>query len=177
MLFSKYIVALKRAVCCCRRPRFLLGAGVFGDGLCAFTDCVLCQLTGQEKTNCGLDLPTGDGGPFVVVGQTRSLGGNALEDVVDKAVHDAHGLARDASVGMYLLEHLVDVDGITLLPLSLLLLVSLGDVLLGLARFLRSLSASLGWHDESECQPAILHFFYLGKGCGQLANAGEPAVL
>ena len=48
---------------------------------------------------------------------------------------------------MDLLQHLVDVDGIGLLPLSLLLfLVSLGDSLLGLARLFGSFSRGFGWH-------------------------------
>lgn len=48
---------------------------------------------------------------------------------------------------MDLLQHLVDVDGVALLPLVLLLfLVRLGDVLLGFAGLLGGLAASLGWH-------------------------------
>jgi len=102
---------------------------------------VLGQLSGKEEPDGGLDLPGGDGGPLVVVGQTGSLGGDPLEDVVDKGVHDAHGLGGDSGVGVDLLEDLVDVDGIGLLPLSFpLLLVSLGNGLLGLTRLLGSLS-------------------------------------
>ena len=47
----------------------LLGAGVLGDGLGALRDGVLGQLSGQEEPDGGLDLPGGDGGPLVVVGQ------------------------------------------------------------------------------------------------------------
>ena len=48
---------------------------------------------------------------------------------------------------MDLLEDLVDVDGVRLLPpLVLLLLVSLGDGLLGLARLLGGLSRGFGRH-------------------------------
>ena len=47
---------------------------------------------------------------------------------------------------MDLLQHLVDVDGIGLLPLGLLLLVSLGDGLGSLAGLLGGLSGSLGGH-------------------------------
>ena len=102
---------------------------------------MLSQLSGQEEPHRGLDLPGGDGGPLVVVGQTGSLSGDPGEDVVDKGVHDAHGLGRDSSVGVHLLEDLVDVDSVGLLPLSLaLLLVSLGDGLLGLAGLFGSLS-------------------------------------
>ena len=101
----------------------LLAAGVLGHGLGAFADSVLGQFTGQEETDGGLDLPGGDGGTLVVVGQTGSLGSDSLKDVVDERVHDRHGFAADAGVGVDLLQHLVDVDGIAFLPLPLLLLI------------------------------------------------------
>lgn len=87
---------------------------------------MLGELTGQEKTDSGLDLPAGDGGALVVVSETAGLGGDALEDVVDEAVHDAHGLGGDSGIGVDLLQHLVDVDSVALLPPALLsLLVTL----------------------------------------------------
>merc|ERR1712115_737989 len=93
--------------------------------------------------------PGGDGGPLVVVGQTGSLGSDTFEDIVDERVHDAHGLGGDTSVGVDLLEDLVDVDGVGFLPLvPLLLLVSLGDGLGGLAGLLGSFSRNLGWHND-----------------------------
>ena len=128
----------------------LLGAGVLGDGLGSLRDGVLGQLSGKEEPHGGLDLPGGDGGPLVVVGQTGGLGGDPLEDVVDKGVHDAHGLGGDSGVGVDLLQHLVDVDGVGLLPpLLSLLLVSLGDGFLSLARFLGGLSGGLGRHVDA----------------------------
>ena len=117
--------------------RCLLGAGVLGHSLGSLRYGVLGQLTGQEETDSGLDLSAGDGGPPVVVGQTGSLGGDALEDIVDKAVHDGHGLAGDTGVGVHLLQHFVDVDGVRLPPPPLPLLVTstcglgLGGGLLG----------------------------------------------
>jgi len=101
---------------------------------------VLGQLAGQQETDSGLDLPRGDGGPLVVVGETAGLSGDALEDVVHERVHDAHGLGGDAGVGVHLLQHLVDVDGVGFLPPALLLFISLADVFLGLARLLRGLA-------------------------------------
>jgi len=120
----------------------LLGAGVLGDGLGALGDGVLGELTGKEEADGGLDLPAGDGGALVVVSQAARLGGDALEDVVDERVHDAHRLGGDAGVGVDLLQHLVDVDGVGLLPAlpAALLVVRLGDVLLGFARLLGGLS-------------------------------------
>ena len=137
------MVALKRAgwLVGKQRAHSLLGAGVLGHGLGSLGDGVLGQLSGQEEPHGGLDFPGGDGGPLVVVGQTGGLGGDPLEDVVDKGVHDAHGLGGDTGVGVDLLQHLVDVDGVGLLPFLVpLLLVSLGDGLLGLAGLLGGLS-------------------------------------
>ncbi len=80
------------------------------------------------------------------MGQTRSLSSDPLEDVIHERVHDGHGLAGDTSVGVDLLQHLVDVDGVRLPPPPLPLLVSstlglcLGGGLLG------SLGCSFGWH-------------------------------
>ena len=129
--------------------RNLLGGGILGDGLGSLRDGVLGQLSGKEEPDSGLDLPGGDGGPLVVVGKTAGLGGDALKDVVDKGVHDAHGLGGDTSVGVDLLQHLVDVDGVGLLALALLLVVSLGDLLLGLAGLLGGLSGGFGRHVDS----------------------------
>ena len=84
----------------------LLGAGVLSDSLGAFRHCVLGQFSRQEETNSSLDLPRGDGrpidqynqhqtqkkSPLVVMGQLASFCSNPLEQVVDKRVHDGHGL-------------------------------------------------------------------------------------
>ena len=49
------------------------------------------QFTGEKEPDGSLDLPGGDGGPLVVVGQFGSLGSDTLEEIVDERVHDAHG--------------------------------------------------------------------------------------
>lgn len=124
-----------------------LGAGVLGDGLCAFTDGVLGEFTGQQEPDGCLHLPGCDGGALVVVGQAGSFGGDTFEDVVHERVHDRHGLTGDTGVRVDLLQHLVDVNGVTLLPLVLLLLlVGFRDVLLSLARLLGGLSTCLRRH-------------------------------
>ena len=128
-------------------PRHLLGAGVLGDSLGTLADGVLGQLTGQEETDSGLDLSAGDGGPTVVVSQTGGLGGDSLEDIVDERVHDAHCLAGDTSIGVNLLQHLIDVDAVGFPPPPLPLLVCSASGL-GLAGgFLSSLGCWFGWHD------------------------------
>jgi len=108
---------------------------------------VLGELTREEQADGRLDLPGRDGGALVVVSQARGLSSDALEDVIHERVHDRHSLPGDASVGVNLLEDLVDVDPVAFLPLLLLLLVPLGDVLLGLAGLLRSLTRGFGSHD------------------------------
>ena len=119
----------------------LLGAGVLGDSLGSLRDGVLGKLTWQEEPDSGLDFTGGDGGPLVVVGELACLSSDALKEVIDKGVHDAHGLGGDTGVGVNLLKDLVDVDSIRFLPfLVLLLLISLGDGFGGLASSLGSFS-------------------------------------
>lgn len=141
-------LALKRAVCAKSVPKdnFLLGGGVLGHGLGALRHGVLGKFTGEEQADSRLDLPRGDGGALVVVRKAAGLGGDALENVVHERVHDGHGLAGDSGVGVDLLEHLVDVDAVGFLPALLLLLVALGDVLLGLAGLLGGLSSGFRSH-------------------------------
>ena len=70
----------------------LLGAGVLGDSLGALRDGMLGELSGQEEPDSSLDFSGGDGGPLVVVSKLAGLSSNPLEEIVDKGVHDAHGL-------------------------------------------------------------------------------------
>ena len=94
----------------------LLAAGVFRNSLGPLRHGVFGQLSREQQAYCGLDFSARDGGAFVVVSQARCLGGDALKDVVDETVHDGHGLAGYASVGVYLFQYFVDVDGVGLLP-------------------------------------------------------------
>merc|ERR1712242_665307 len=145
-----HMVAFKKAGCVSCLCRHLLRAGVLGDSLGALRDGVLGELTGEEEPDRGLDLARGDGGPLVVVSQTRGLSGDPLKQVVDERVHDAHGLGGDTGVGVDLLQHLVDVDSVGLFPLLLLLLlVSLLDSLGGLTRLLGGFTGNLGWHGDA----------------------------
>ena len=125
----------------------LLGAGVLGDSLGSLRDGVLGQLSGQDQTDGGLDFAAGDGGTLVVVGKLGSFTGDTLEDIVDEGVHDSHSFAGDTSVGVNLLQDLVDVDGITLT--SLLPSTSLFCWIGSLSGLLGSFGANLGWHDAS----------------------------
>ena len=108
---------------------------------------MLGKFSREEEPDSSLDFTGGDGGPLVVVGQAGSLSSDSLKEIIDKGVHDAHGLGGDTSVRVDLLQHLVDVDSIGFLPSQLLLLlITLGDSLGSLARLLSSLSRDLWGH-------------------------------
>ena len=53
---------------------------------------MLGELAGENKTNGGLDLARGDGRLLVVAREPGRFLSELLEDVVDEAVHDPHGL-------------------------------------------------------------------------------------
>ena len=124
----------------------LLAAGVLRHSLGSFTYGVFSQFTGQKQPDGSLDLARADGRLLVVMSKAGSFGGDALEDVVNERVHDAHGFAGDTSVGVNLLQHLVDVDSIAFPSLSspLLLSISNGFSLSGF--LLAFLSCNFGWH-------------------------------
>ena len=93
---------------------------------------MLGKLTGKHEADGGLDLARRESGLLVVSRELSSLAGNALEDVVDERVHDAHALLADAGVGVDLLEHPVDVGRVRFdALLAALLLVAGGGNFLG----------------------------------------------
>jgi len=109
------------------------GGGELGHGLGALGHGVLGELSGEEESHGGLDLSGREGGLLAVAGQARRLQSQALEDVVDEGVQDGHASLGDASVGVHLLQHLVDVRSI---GLDLLGLSASGRLLRGLGGFL-----------------------------------------
>ena len=142
-------VALKRAGLFVVRPwDDLFRSSVLGDRLGTFADGVLGQLSGEEKADCCLYFTAADGRFLVVLRQARCFGGDALEDVIDEAVHDWHRTTWDASVGMDLFENLVDVNAVALFPLPMPLLAATWTRSLGglLGTFLGNLT---GW---SHCE-------------------------
>lgn len=80
------------------------GAGVLGDSFSALRHGVFRQLPGQQQPHCGLHLPAGDGGAFIVLSQPGRLCGNPLKQVIHEGVHDAHGSAWNPRVRMNLLK-------------------------------------------------------------------------
>ena len=98
------LVAPKRAVVIELGKQILFAAtGVFSNSLRSFADSVLCQFTGQQKSDGGLDLAGANGWLLVVVSQAGWLDSYTFEDVVNKRVHNAHGFAWDAGIGVNLL--------------------------------------------------------------------------
>lgn len=93
----------------------LLGTSVLCHRLCTLRHCVFSQLSWKQQADRGLNFPGGNGGPPVVKSQTRRFGRAALKDVIHEGVHDAHGLRRNSSVRMHLLQDFVHIDGVTFL--------------------------------------------------------------
>jgi len=82
----------------------LLGRRELGDSLGTLRDGVLGKLSGEDKTDRGLDLSGRDGRSVVVRSELGGLGRDSLEDVGDEGVEDGHGLVAEMSVD-------VDADG------------------------------------------------------------------
>jgi len=89
--------------------RLSRGRGELGDSLGALGHSMLGELTGKHETDSSLDLSGRKSGLLVVTSKTGSLGGDAVEDIVDEGVHDGHASLGDTSVVVDLLQHLVDV--------------------------------------------------------------------
>lgn len=102
---------------CVRPSDDLFRSSVLGDRFGTLADSVFGQFSGEEKADCCLYFTAADGRFLVVLRQTRCFGGDALEDVIDEAVHDWHRTTWDASVGMDLFQNLVDVNAVALFPL------------------------------------------------------------
>jgi hypothetical protein len=94
---------------------------------------VLGEFSREEKSDGSLDFARRQGGLLGVAGELGGLQGDSLEDVVDERVQDRHSSLRDSSVGVHLLQHLVDVRGVRLGSLGASLLG--GDFLGALAAF------------------------------------------
>jgi hypothetical protein len=126
----------------------LFRASVLRDGLGALRYGVFSQLSREKKPHRSLDLSAGNGRSLVVVSQTRRLVGDAFEDVVDKAVHDRHGFATDAGIGVNLTQHFVNVDTVRFLSLLPPFLVG-GRLFLSLCGLLNSFTRWFERHNES----------------------------
>jgi len=70
---------------------------------------VLGEFTGEEELNGSLDFTRGEGSSLVISDELRGFQSDSFEDIVNEGVHDVHGLLGDTSIGMDLLEDLVDI--------------------------------------------------------------------
>ena len=86
-----------------------LGAGELGDGLGAFGDGVLGELTGEDKPDSGLDFSRGESSLVAVSAKTSGLTSNTVKGISDQVVQDGHRLFADASLGVDLLEDPHDI--------------------------------------------------------------------
>ena len=86
-----------------------LSRSELGDGLGALGDGVLGQLAGQHQADGGLHFSARQGRSPIVAAQSARLGGQALEHIVDKGVHDAHATLAHTGLGVHLLEHPEDI--------------------------------------------------------------------
>ncbi|RDX79291.1 hypothetical protein CR513_40302, partial [Mucuna pruriens] len=112
-----------------KRKIKILRASKLGNSLSPFRDGMLGKLPGQNQPDRGLNLPGRDGRLLVVASESGRFLSKLLEDIVDEAVHDSHGFARNTNVRVHLLQHLEDVYLVrlhTLLRPLLLLVFSLG---------------------------------------------------
>jgi hypothetical protein len=117
-------------------PSHCLGRrGELGDSLGSLTDGMLGKLARKHEADSSLNLAAAEGGLLVVSGKLAGFRCNALKDVVDEGVHDGHALLGDSSIGVDLLQHLVNVRAVRLGTLA---------ALLGVAGFLGRLGALLG---------------------------------
>jgi len=101
---------------------------------------VLGEFTRKNKSDGCLDFSRRDCRLLRVGGELRCFRSNAFKDIVDETVEDGHRLVGDTSIGVDLLEDLVDVRGISLLSDLLALLL----FALTTCRRLRSLLRCLG---------------------------------
>jgi len=99
---------------------------------------VFGELSRKNQAHCSLDFPGGKGVSSRVSGKSASFRSNALKDVVDEGVHDAHCCFGDSSLRVNLSQDLVDVGRIGLGSLAL------SDLLGFVSSFLGSLCRRLG---------------------------------
>lgn len=85
-----------------------------GDRASGLSNGVLRKFTRKNKAHSSLDLTRGDRALLVVAGELRGLRGNTLKDVLHERVQNSHGLVRNTSVWVDLLEHTVNVRGVGL---------------------------------------------------------------
>lgn len=87
----------------------LLGTIILGNSLDTIRNGMLGQLSGKDKSDGSLNLFAANGGSLVVGSNLASLAGSTFKDIINKAVHDGHGLLGDVHIGMALAQNLENV--------------------------------------------------------------------
>ena len=92
---------------------------IFVDGFVGLGLCVLGQLAGEHQLAGALDGSRVHRRPLVVFHDVAGLIGDAVEGVVDEAIHHSHGPLRHSDLWVDLFQHLEDVEVERLGPLLL----------------------------------------------------------
>ena len=84
---------------------------------------MLAEFAGENETDGGLDFGGTDSALVVDTSKVTGFSNHSFEDIRDEGVHDSHTLLGNTTIGMDLLEDLVNVGsvGINLGGSSLLL--------------------------------------------------------
>jgi len=114
--------------------RLGLGGIELGHSLGSLAYSMLSEFSRQQETNSGLDLSASDS---VLLHTTQKHANNSAHlssEPVDEGVHDAHSILANSSVGMNLLQNLVDVGLVgTIVTLGVATLALTGLLSRGLA--------------------------------------------
>ena len=86
-----------------------ISPGEFLDGLGALRDGMFGELTWKEQFDGRLDLPGGQSASPVVSDELGGLSGKSVKGIINKGVHNVHGLFGDSLFRVYLLQDLIDV--------------------------------------------------------------------
>ena len=79
---------------------WLLRLGELGHSFSSLRHSVAGELAGEDQADGGLDLTGAQGGLLVDTSEVGSLGGDALEEVVDEGVNDLLGTASQRQLGV-----------------------------------------------------------------------------
>jgi len=83
---------------------------VFGDSFGSLRHGVSGEFSGENELDSTLNLSGRKSSSLVESDEFGSFSGDSVEGIVNEGVHDVHGFLGDTDVGVYLLQHLVDVD-------------------------------------------------------------------
>ena len=90
-----------------------LAAGKLGDSLGPLADGMPRQLPRNQEPNSSMDISRRQGWPFQILCKSSAFLCETFKHVVHERIHYAHGFAGDTTVGMDLLQDLVDKVRIT----------------------------------------------------------------